>query len=207
MRKVWKVDTQGGWEGVAAPAKLPDMVRTVPQTDDQLVARVRAGDDEAFAEIVRRYEAPLTGYARGVLGGAHHDAQECVQDAFVRALRSLRAGGRDMALRPWLHTIVRNRCLDRLRRPQRTTDLELHEPMLAAAHADPASQVRRRAELEELVGALGDLPTRQRTALVLHELEDRSHSQIGRTLGVSRGASKALVHRARVRLQRAAPVH
>lgn len=173
-------------------------------TDEQLVDRVRRGDDAAFAEIVRRYEAPLTRFARMVLGGAHHDAEECVQDAFVRALKALRAGSAQMALRPWLHTIVRNRCLDQLRRPQRTTDLADHELVLAARHADPASALRRREELDELVGALGDLPTRQRRALVLHELDDRSHSQIGRALGVSKGASKALVHRARATLHRAA---
>ncbi|WP_205697598.1 RNA polymerase sigma factor [Conexibacter sp. SYSU D00693] len=178
-----------------------------PLTDEALVARVRAGDDGAFTEIVQRYEAPLTGFARMVLGGAHHDAEECVQDAFVRALRSLRSGtaasaDREMALRPWLHTIVRNRCLDQLRaggkRP--TTDLEPHEPVLRAIHADPASMIARREALDEVVGALGDLPTRQRRALVLHELEDQSHSQIGRALGVTRGASKALVHRARAGL-------
>ena len=174
-------------------------------TDDQLVARVRAGDDAAFAEVVRRYEAPLTGYARMVLGGAHHDAEECVQDAFVRALRGLRTSGdREMALRPWLHTIVRNRCLDQLRRPQRTTDLEPHAAVLPAFHADPASMVARREDLDRVVGALGDLPTRQRRALVLHELEDRSHSHIGRVLGVTKGASKALVHRARRGLEAAA---
>ncbi len=180
------------------------MITTRSLTDETLVARVRAGDDDAFAEIVRRYEAPLTGFARMVLAGAHHDAEECVQDAFVRAHRALRrsAGDREMALRPWLHTIVRNRCLDQLRsgglRP--TTDLEPHAAVLHAAHADPASTVQRREHLDQVVGALGDLPTRQRTALVLHELDDRSHSQIGRVLGVTRGASKALVHRARLSL-------
>lgn len=180
------------------------MSTTRIHTDETLVARVRAGDDEAFAEIVQRYEAPLTGYARMVLGGAHHDAEEVVQDAFVRAHRALHKPGDDrgLALRPWLHTIVRNRALDHLRsgslRP--TTDLEPHAAVLRAAHADPASAVQRRELLGEVVGALGDLPTRQRRALVLHELEDRSHSQIGRVLGVSRGASKALVHRARTTL-------
>jgi RNA polymerase sigma-70 factor, ECF subfamily len=177
------------------------------RTDEQLVARVRAGDDAAVAELVRRFEAPLTGYARMVLGGAHHDAEECVQDAFVRAVRALRAGDRrEMALRPWLHTIVRNRCLDHLRsgRAKQAVGLEAHEPLLAAPGADPASHVRRREELDAVVGALGDLPTRQRRALVLHELDDRSHSAIGRVLGVSRGASKALVHRARAGLKAAA---
>ena len=173
-------------------------------TDEVLVARVRAGDDQAFAEIVQRYEAPLIGYARMVLAGAHHDAEEVVQDAFVRAHRALRRsdGTREMALRPWLHTIVRNRALDQLRsgnlRP--TTDLEPHAGVLRAMHADPASAIQRRERLDEVVGALGDLPTRQRQAIVLHELDDQSHSQIGRVLGVTRGASKALVHRARLGL-------
>lgn len=177
------------------------MIARRPLTDEALVARVRAGDDAAFAEIVQRYEAPLTGFARMVLGGAHHDAEDVVQDAFVRAHRALRRSGddRELALRPWLHAIVRNRALDQLRsgnlRP--TTDLEPHAAVLPAAHADPASAIVRRERLDEVVGALGDLPTRQRRALVLHELEDRSHSQIGRVLGVTRGASKALVHRAR----------
>src|SRR5512133_2726593 len=76
-------------------------------SDEQLVARVRAGDDRAFDAIHARYEQRLTGYARQMLGGAHHDAEEIVQDAFVRALAALRADSRDMALKPWLFTIVR----------------------------------------------------------------------------------------------------
>src|SRR3954469_6569574 len=166
-------------------------------TDEALVAAVRTGSDAAFSAIVRRYEPQLTAYARQVLGGRHHDAEECVQDAFVRALRAMRAGDADIALRPWLHTIVRNRCLDQLRRPQRTTDLEPHELFLRDQGPGPVSTIARRAELAEVVHGLEALPERQRRALVMHELEDRSHSQIGRVLGVTSGASKALVHRAR----------
>src|SRR3982750_587348 len=104
--------------------------------DEQLVDLVRAGDDRAFTAIHDRYEARLVAYARQLLGGAHHDAEEVVQDAFVRALSALRADEREMALKPWLYTIVRNRALDVLRRPVRTTDLELHAPMLHDASAD-----------------------------------------------------------------------
>src|ERR687891_49153 len=78
-------------------------------TDEQLVDLVRGGDDRAFDAIHDRYVQRLTGYARQMLGGAHHDAEEGVQDAFVRALGALRADDRDMALKPWLYTIVRNR--------------------------------------------------------------------------------------------------
>jgi RNA polymerase sigma-70 factor, ECF subfamily len=170
--------------------------------DEQLVALVRDGDDRAFDAIHDRYAQRLIGYARQMFGGAHHDAEEVVQDAFVRALAALRADDRDMALKPWLYTIVRNRALDVLRRPARTTDLELHAPMLHDAAADPHDRVTRAEELRNLVGDLKCLPDRQRTALVLHEMGGMSHEAIGRRLNVSVGGSKALVSRARSGLGR-----
>jgi RNA polymerase sigma-70 factor (ECF subfamily) len=166
-------------------------------TDEALVAAVRAGSDAAFSAIVRRYEPQLTAYARQVLGGRHHDAEECVQDAFVRGLRSMQNNDAEIALRPWLHAIVRNRCLDQLRKPNRTTDLDPHEAVLADHGPGPVSMIAGRERLDEVVGGVEALPERQRRALVMHELEDRSHSHIGRVLGVSAGASKALVCRAR----------
>jgi RNA polymerase sigma-70 factor (ECF subfamily) len=172
-------------------------------TDSQLVDLVRSGDDRAFDAIHDRYVQRLTGYARQMLGGAHHDAEEVVQDAFIRALGALRADDRDMALKPWLYTIVRNRALDALRRPARTTDLELHAPVLRDASADPHERVVRAEELRDLVSDLKRLPERQRTALVMHELGGVSHEGIARQLRVSAGGSKALVCRARSGLGRA----
>jgi len=171
-------------------------------SDEQLVGLVRAGDDRAFDAIHARYQQRLVGYARQMLGGAHHDAEEVVQDAFVRALSALRADQRDMALKPWLYTIVRNRTLDVLRRPVRTTDLELHAPVLHDASADPHERLTRAEDLRNLVCELKNLPERQRTALVLHELGGVSHAAIGRQLHVSTGGSKALVSRARSGLDR-----
>jgi RNA polymerase sigma-70 factor (ECF subfamily) len=172
-------------------------------TDEQLVDLVRAGDDRAFDAIHARYAQRLVGYARQMLGGAHHDAEEVVQDAFVRALAALRADERDMALKPWLYTIVRNRTLDVLRRPVRTTDLELHAPVLHDASADPHERLTRAEDLRNLVSDLQRLPERQRTALVLHELGGASHESIARRLDVSAGGSKALVCRARSGLAKA----
>jgi RNA polymerase sigma-70 factor, ECF subfamily len=165
--------------------------------DEQLVALVRSGDDRAFDAIHDRYVQRLTGYARQMLGGAHHDAEEVVQDAFIRALSALRADDRDMAVKPWLYTIVRNRALDALRRPARTSDLELHARVLRDASADPHDRVVRAEELRDLVTELKRLPERQRTALVMHELGGVSHEGIARRLDVSTGGSKALVCRAR----------
>jgi RNA polymerase sigma-70 factor (ECF subfamily) len=199
-----------GWLGARPPRPEPEGMTLLlhptayrAATDEQLVDLVRAGDARAFDAIHDRYVQRLTGYARQVLGGAHHDAEEVVQDAFVRALGALRADAREMALKPWLYTIVRNRALDILRKPARTTDLELHSPVLHDASADPHERVVRAEELRNLVGDLKRLPERQRTALVMHELGGVSHEGIARRLHVSTGGSKALVCRARSGLGRA----
>jgi RNA polymerase sigma-70 factor, ECF subfamily len=179
----------------------PTAYRTA--SDEQLVDLVRSGDDRAFAAIHERYEARLHSYARQLLGGAHHDAEEVVQDAFVRALKALRSDQRDMALKAWLYTIVRNRALDVLRRPVRTTDIEPHAPMLSDTGADPSERFARSEELDALVAGLKRLPERQRTALVLHEMGGASHRAIAQRLDVTTGGSKALVSRARAGLAQA----
>jgi RNA polymerase sigma-70 factor (ECF subfamily) len=178
----------------------PTAYRTA--TDEQLVDLVRSGDDRAFDAIHDRYATRLVAFARQLLGGSHHDAEEVVQDAFVRALSALRADDREMALRAWLFTIVRNRALDALRRPSRTTDLEPHVPVLRDVSADPHDRIVRREQLGALVDGLLALPERQRTALVMHELGGASHATIARRLHVSPGGSKALVSRARASLTR-----
>jgi RNA polymerase sigma-70 factor (ECF subfamily) len=172
-------------------------------SDEQLVDLVRAGDDRAFAAIHERYETRLLGYARQLLSGAHHDAEEVVQDAFVRALHALRADDREMALKAWLYTIVRNRALDVLRRPVRTTDIEPHAASLCDASADPHERFARGEDLDALVASLKRLPERQRTALVMHEMGGASHRTNARRLDVTTGGSKALVSRARAGLAHA----
>src|SRR3954447_15358080 len=124
----------------------PTAYRLAP--DEQLVDLVRSGDDRAFVAIHERYEARLLGYARQLLRGAHHDAEEVVQDAFVRALNALRADDREMALKAWLFTIVRNRALDVLRRPVRTTDIEPHAAVLHDVGGDPQERLARAQELD-----------------------------------------------------------
>ncbi len=166
--------------------------------DEQLVAAIRAGSEPAVTALVERYRPQLLGFAAKMLGEQRNDAEDCVQDALLSAIRALRRDpGREIDLRPWLHTIVRNRCLDLLRRPQRNTALDDQSWRLADAGPGPATQIGTRERLDAMVASLGELPERQRRALVMHELEGRSHSAIGHTLGIGRGASKALVCRAR----------
>jgi RNA polymerase sigma-70 factor (ECF subfamily) len=176
-----------------------------PRTDAELVAALRAGHLAAFDQMHSRYAAELTAYARQVMGGAHHDAEEVVQDAFMKALTGLQASERAMALRPWLYAIVRNRALDELRRPhRRRADAPVEELPLTDPLADPADVAERREAFDDIVAQINHLPARQRLALVMRELDDRSHDEVGAHLGVSRGASKTLVHRAKASLALAA---
>jgi RNA polymerase sigma-70 factor (ECF subfamily) len=176
-------------------------IATLPLADAELVAAVRGGSTRAFERLVARYEAPHTAYARQILGGAHHDAEEAVQDAFIKALTSLRRHPeREIALKPWLYAITRNACLDRLRRAggfRSTVDIEPLEAVLQDSAGDPTAAVERRERLRVLVGGINELPERQRDALVMLELEGRTHEEMAARLGVSVGASKALVCRAR----------
>jgi DNA-directed RNA polymerase specialized sigma24 family protein len=83
--------------------------------DDELVALFRSGDDRAFRVIHDRYRRRLNAYARRMLGDPE-DAEDAIQDVFVRAFTGLRANNRNLALKAWLYRVAHNRCIDELRR-------------------------------------------------------------------------------------------
>lgn len=170
-------------------------------TDEALVRLLRAGHPEAFTVIHDRYRPALLAYARRLLAGSGHDAEDVVQDAFTRAHAALRADEREIALRAWLYAIVRNRALDDLRRP-RLQRLALEEGLdaPAALAVQPEERAARRAELRRLVAEIDALPVRQRTALVRHELEGRPLVELARELDTTVAASKSLLVRARANL-------
>ncbi|MGH2942709.1 MAG: RNA polymerase sigma factor [Solirubrobacteraceae bacterium] len=165
-------------------------------SDDDLVARFRSGDDAPFDEIHRRYRGALLAFARRMLHGTGHDADDVVQDAFIRAYRGLRVTDRPMALRPWLYMIVRNRALDELRAPRRAAPCD--EFVLDAVPAPDAAQcAQQRDEMRRLVAEIARLPERQRMALVLREFDGCSHVETARRLRTTVPATKSLLVRAR----------
>jgi RNA polymerase sigma factor (sigma-70 family) len=166
-------------------------------SDDELVARFRAGDDAAFTAIHDRYRGALLAFARRMLRGTGHDPEDVVQDAFIRAYRGLRVTNRPMALRPWLYMIVRNRALDELRAPQRNDCYDDDAGLFAVPAADPAQRVAERDEMRQLVAEIGRLPERQRMALVMREFDGRSHAETARALHTTVPATKSLIIRAR----------
>ena len=174
------------------PARLAGSGLLRTQTDARLVDLVRAGNDRAFEAIVLRYERSLLGHCRRLLPAAR--AEDAVQQSLLRALEAMRADRRELDLGPWLHRIAHNTAIDALRRQdshweELDEDFDGVEPTHAAAE--------RRARFRSVVSSMGELPARQRRALVLRELEGRSYDEISVDLGVSGAVVRGLLNRAR----------
>ncbi len=165
------------------------------QPDRRLVKLVREGYEAAFEEIVRRYRRPLDRFAAAIVGSRSEDV---TQDAFSKALLALRGSETDIELRPWLYRIVRNTALNDLRDRGPATE-ELAEAIPGARSA--AEDAERREEIAELMGRLRALPEPQRAAIVMRELEGLSHEEIATALGVSGGAARQAIYRARAALR------
>jgi RNA polymerase sigma factor (sigma-70 family) len=176
-------------EGFVARHLVGPALRTQP--DGRLVKLVREGYEAAFEEIVRRYGAGLRRYAAGIVGGR---AEDVTQDAFSKALLALRRGDKEIELRPWLFRIVRNTALNDLR-DSPPSPRELAETI--AGDGSPAEQLERREELVELIQRLQALPEAQRAAIVMRELEGLGHEEIAAALGLSGGAARQAIYRAR----------
>jgi RNA polymerase sigma factor (sigma-70 family) len=165
------------------------------QPDRRLVDLVRDGYDAAFEEIVRRYRRPLDRFAAAIVGGRSEDV---TQDAFSKALLALRGSEAEIELRPWLYRIVRNTALNDLR-DSAPMDEELTEALPGAPSA--AAEAESREELADLMERLRALPEPQRAALVMRELEGLGHEEIAAALGLSGGAARQAIYRARTALR------
>ncbi len=165
------------------------------QPDRRLVKLVREGYEGAFEEIVRRYRHPLDRFAAAIVGNRSEDV---TQDAFSKALLALRGSEQEIELRPWLYRIVRNTALNDLRDSPPTAE-PLSEAVPGAESA--AAGAERREEIRELIERLRALPEPQRAAIVMRELEGLSHEEIAAALGVSGGAARQAIYRARLALR------
>jgi RNA polymerase sigma factor (sigma-70 family) len=165
------------------------------QPDRRLVKLVREGYEAAFEEIVRRYRRPLDRFAAAIVGNRSEDV---TQDAFSKALLALRGTTTEIELRPWLYRIVRNTALNDLRDAAPVPE-EFDEAIAGGRSA--AVEAERREEIAELMRRLRALPEPQRAAIVMRELEGLSHEEIAAALGVSGGAARQAIYRARLTLR------
>jgi RNA polymerase sigma factor (sigma-70 family) len=174
-------------------------------SDARLIAALRAGDARAFEAIHERYRPRLVRFARRILGASHGAvAEDVVQEALLRAYRALLRDERHVELRPWLHRLVRNCCLDELSRgrPETVELAGAGDLAPGPAGAEPAVAAERRARLRQLIDDLAVLPENQRHALLRREIDGATHAQLAAEMGLSEPAARSLVHRARVALTR-----
>jgi len=185
-----------------APAAINRISVTAPllrlRSDEQLVALFRAGNDAAFSVIHDRYRQRLFAYARQMLGGSRQDAEDALQDVFLRAYSSLRGSDRPLSLRAWLYRVAHNRCIDHLRKPDPPA-IDLFETSRKPLH-DPIVESERREDLRRLIEDVRRLPEQQRSALLMREMDGMSYAELGEALGVSLQAVKSLLVRARIGL-------
>jgi RNA polymerase sigma factor (sigma-70 family) len=166
------------------------------QPDRRLVTLARAGNEAALEEIIRRYRPLLVRYAASIVPSDRAD--DVAQDSLARALPGIKSGNGELNLRPWLYTIVRNAALNDLR--DAGPPLQQLDENYDGVEQPPQS-LERSEQLRSLLEGLGALPKAQREALVRREMEGLSHAAIGAELGVSTGAARQLIHRARTALR------
>jgi RNA polymerase sigma-70 factor (ECF subfamily) len=193
---------------ITKAAKTDPAIAPTAAADGALVARLRTGDPSAFDAVVRRYGARMLAVARRFLRN-EEDARETVQDAFLQAFRALDAYRADAKLSTWLHRIVVNAALMRLRaasrRPEGFIDDLLPEFDTTGHHADPvpplpltAEDAIERDEVRARVrAALARLPEAYRAIIALRDFEDLSTEEAASALGISANAAKIRLHRAR----------
>jgi RNA polymerase sigma-70 factor (ECF subfamily) len=191
-----------GWGGervVPLVAIVSD--RPAPSADAleerALVLAAQQGDSAAFAGLVRRHQRRAYAVARAIVL-SHDDAEDAVQEGFLHAFRALERFRPEQAFGAWLHRIVANAALDIARR-RKVRDADELPETLSSPHRDPAEADELRRRLAQALETLGE---RQRSVIVLHDVEGYKHAEIGALLGIPEGTARSDLHHARAHLRR-----
>jgi RNA polymerase sigma-70 factor (ECF subfamily) len=183
----------------------------MPQTDVELMLRVRRGDRDAFRELVERHKGSVINVIYRQIGD-RWEAEDLAQNVFINVFHSARRYHPSAKFTTWLYTIVRNTCLNEIRRRHRhraesldalqDPDDESGPKGFADARLQNPAQETQDSELEERIrAAIKCLPEDQRAAIVLLRYEDLSYEEIAKVIRCSVGATKSLIHRARQKLK------
>jgi RNA polymerase sigma-70 factor (ECF subfamily) len=162
--------------------------------DHEVIERVKKGEKDLFEILVRRYETRLFALAWRMLHN-RADAEDAVEEAFVKAYRALGKFRGDARFSTWLYRIAVNHILNMLRKGSRlrSSDLDLER----MESPDTPTDVSRQRKLQAAVArAIDKLPPRQRAIFHMRYEEERSHAEIAEILGISEGACKASYHHA-----------
>lgn len=194
-------------------APQPASDESVAVDESELVARLRAGEDAAFEELVGAYAGRMLAATRRILR-SEDDAQDAVQEAFLSAFKALDRFQGESRLGTWLHRIAINAALMKLRSQKRRREVDVdgllprfrepdgHHEIAPKGWSPPADDRLEREETRAVVRAhIDQLPDNYRLALVLRDIEELSTEEVAEHLGVTVNAAKIRVHRARQALR------
>jgi RNA polymerase sigma-70 factor (ECF subfamily) len=171
------------------------------RTDSQLMVDLCGGDEDAFSEIIRRFQAPIYSLLIRMLGN-EEDAQEMLQLTFCRVYRYREKFDPERKLVNWIFTIASNLAKKEWRRRSRWISVPLeHVNLTSSGKTAPhynAGRVELRASIEE---AVDRLPQHYREPFILREQDQMSYEDIAEILGIRLGTVKSRINRARARLR------
>lgn len=166
--------------------------------EDQIVARILAGNTSEFRHLMQQYQQPVFRFAHNMIGDMH-DAEDLTQEVFLAAFDNLASYKSDRAsLLTWLFTIMRNRCLNYLKRKRPAIVGDSIADTQLANSSDDSARTEFWLRLDE---ALNALPIEQKTAFVLAEIEGLPYVDIASVEETTLGTVKSRIHRAKQRLR------
>jgi RNA polymerase sigma-70 factor (ECF subfamily) len=172
---------------------VPRSIAASPPDEAALVARALAGDDAAFAELVRLGAPAALGAARRITGDRML-AEDAAQEAFLRAFRALKNYRHESSFAAWVRRIAARTAIDLMRRRR-------PEESLVSDPASGSSEEKRLEDLDLLRLALASLPPLDREILLAREVEGEPDKEIARRLEMTVTGVRVRMHRARKRLQ------
>lgn len=175
-------------------ARVP--VAEVGRPEREFVLAAQRGDQDAFAALVRMHERRAYAVTRAIVV-THEDAEDAVQEGFLHAYRALDRFLPDQPFGAWLYRIMANSALDLVRR-RKVRDADELTEMVAMPFRDPGEADELRIRLSE---AIGHLTERQRSVIVMHDVEGFTHGEIGQMLGIPEGTARSDLHHARATLR------
>ena len=179
-------------------------------TERELIDRARAGDEEAFASLVRDNEKRVYNLALRMTGN-QEDALDLAQETFLNAWRGLRFFKGDSAFSTWLYRLASNACIDHLRRERRQAQAvsislddegEERQTDIPDERFCPETELERQELRRAVERGLEQLSAEHRQVLVLREIHGLSYQEIGQALDLEEGTVKSRIARARLALRK-----
>lgn len=176
-------------------------------SDEQIVSRIQEGDNAMFRLIVSRYNQPLLNYIARFTGRGD-DAEDVLQELFIRVFRSLSGFDPSRRFKPWLYRIATNLCYDFLKRKKPSLSLDKDYAsadsdrgttlldFIPDENYDPEKHYLRRELLDEIKERIDTLPEGQRETFLLFHFEEMQYKDIAETLKIPVGTVKSRLHNA-----------